>query len=377
MKIVIDGRMILPYMTGIGRYLLGLIPAMYDASQDLELELWLHNNLPSDHPAWNLAADRLHLRKLPIPHMSMSGQILIPKELIRVRPDLFHFPHFDLPWLVPGSVVSTIHDLKYIAHPDFFPHQARLRRLVINLATAYTCRRSHRVIVVSRNTAQDLTHYLGISTSKIHIVPNGIDRRFFETLPPSVVNQVRRRYSLDRPYLLFVGERRPHKNLIGLIEVFTLFRRMVPAPYQLVIVGKRYSDYQIPEQVTREKDLGDKVRFIDSLEDADLPAVYQAADAFVLLSFYEGFGLPVLEAMASGIPVVASNCTSLPEVAGEAAMLVSPDDPEQAALALRQVIPGGEMRESCITSGTEQALSFTWDQCARLTMEAYKEALAP
>jgi glycosyltransferase involved in cell wall biosynthesis len=376
MKIVIDGRMILPYMTGVGRYILGLLPALLRTGPELELELLLQKDLPVEHVVRNLTEERLHLEFLAIPHMNLRSQWIIPYALARSRSDLFHYPHFDLPWFTPGPIVSTIHDLKYIARPDYFVHRGRSRRLTIRLMMIHTCRRSYRVIVDSNSTAQDLSHYLGVTSSKIRSIPLGLDRRFSQDIPPPVLERFRRKYALDHPYLLFVGERRPHKNLVGLIEAFALFRRMVNQPYQLVIVGKRYSDYQVPEQVALKRDLVNQVRFIDYLPDEDLPALYRSADAFVLLSFYEGFGLPVLEAMASGIAVVASDRTSLPEVVGEAALLVSPDDPEQVALSLRQVIPGGELREPCIAAGLEHARGFTWERCARLTLDVYREALA-
>jgi glycosyltransferase involved in cell wall biosynthesis len=376
MRVIIDGRLILPTMTGVGRYLLGLVPALVDANPELGLELWLQDDLPANHPVWSLAKDRLRLRKLPIQHMSAIGQLFIPRLLASSHPDIFHYPHFDLPWLVPGSVVTTIHDLKYIACPGLFPHQARLRRWAIRLSTAFSCRRSRLVITDSDSTAQDLVRYLGIPKEKIRTAPLGIDPLFSRVPPPSEIDSVLHRYGLERPYLLFVGERRPHKNLGDLIEAFALFRSMVSRSYRMAIVGKRYSDYTLPEKMTQERGLLKQVRFIDSLPDSDLPALYHAADAFVLLSLYEGFGLPVLEAMASGVPVVVSNRTSLPEVAGKGGILVSPGDPEQAALALCKVIPGGEMREACIAAGFEQVKTFSWERCARLTNIVYQEAQA-
>ena len=150
---------------------------------------------------------------------------------------------------------------------------------------------------------------------------------------------------------------------------------MVRQPYQLVIAGRRYSDYQIPEKTVQDTGLKDHIRFIDNLPDTDLPSLYRGAEAFVLPSYYEGFGLPILEAMASSIPVVATNCSSLPEVVGKAGLLVDPDDSEAIALALCKVISGGELREHCIIAGLEQARLFTWERCARLTYKAYKEAL--
>jgi len=375
MRVVIDGRMILPEMSGVGRYLICLSHALRELGTDDIFELWLQNSLPTDHLVWNLAGGDFHLRNVKTKQMSLAAQWRIPLELARAQPDLFHYPHFDLPFAIPGRVVATIHDLKYIARPGFFPHVGQAKRLVMRLMMGFTCRRAQCVIAVSHNTAQDLISYLGVPQSKIHVVPHGVDARYF--LPTSLqeIQNLNHRYNLTSPYLLFVGERRPHKNLVRLIEAFSLFRRMIQQPYQLVIAGKRYADYQTPEKIAQDTGFKDDIRFIDHLPDADLPTLYRAAEVLILLSYYEGFGLPILEAMASGIPVVASYSTSLPEVVGEAGLLVDPDAPEQIALALRQIIRDGELRDHCITAGLEKARSFTWERCARLTYEVYREAL--
>ncbi len=374
MQIVIDGRMILAHMTGVGRYLLDLIPVLRETAPDLELELWLQKSLPAGHPAWQLGGERLHLRPISYRHMSLGGQFAIPAELAGAHPDLYHYPHFDLPWFVSGAAVATIHDLKYIARPDFFPRRGRAKRLAMRVMMAHTCRRARQVIVVSLSTAQDLNGYLGVPLSKLHVAPHGVNQRFFQRLPPQTLDDLRHRYNLADSYVLFVGERRPHKNITGLIEAFAIFRRMAPRPYQLVIAGKRYADYQIPEKIVEEIGLQDYVRFIDHPPDADLPALYQAADALALLSYYEGFGLPVLEAMASGTPVVTADRTSLPEVTGNAGLLVPPDAPEQAAQALNSIVPGGMLRQEYISAGLEHARQFTWQRCAGQTLEVYRKA---
>jgi glycosyltransferase involved in cell wall biosynthesis len=373
--IVIDGRMILPHMTGAGRYLLGLCAGLNELEGDERIELWLQAGLPADHPAWGVGGKRVILRSIGASQMSLSGQWELPRALHRTRPDLLHYPHFDLPWLAPGKLVATLYDIKYIVHPEFFPYGSRLRQWAIRVMTRHTLRRAERVIVPSQSTANDLVQRLGASREKLRLIPIGIDDRFFQPVSREVIAGICSRYSLERPFLLFVGERRPHKNLEGTLRAFEIFRRHARQDYRLVIAGRPYPGYQQPEALVQALGLADRVRFIDEAADIDLPELYHAAEALILMSLYEGFGLPALEAMACGTPVVVSNTTSLPEVAGEAGLQVPPDQPEEAAEALVKVIRGGSERERCIALGGEWARSFTWERCTRQTLDVYTEAL--
>jgi len=376
MQVVIDSRMILPQMTGAGRYVLELARALRDLPGDDLFELWLQPGLLENHPVWKLSGDRIRLRSLRIRHMQLSSQWVLPEELLRRKPDLFHYPHFDLPWLVPGATVATLYDLKYIARPDFFPAIGGTKRLAIILMMTFTARRARRIIAISENTRKDLIHRLGVPPAKIRVVPLGVNECYFQSPSIEKVEAVRERYKLSEPFILFVGERRPHKNIEGLLLAFNSFRRMARKPYHLVIAGKHYTDFEAPERLVQNLEMEEAVHFLDSVKDDDLPLLYKAADAFALLSFYEGFGLPVLEAMASGTPVVVSEATSLPEVAGNAGLQVPVSDPEQAALALKSLIPGGENREEMISRGIERARQFTWEECARRTLTVYREARA-
>jgi glycosyltransferase involved in cell wall biosynthesis len=373
MRIVIDGRMILPQMNGIGRYLISLSRALRDLGDDTEFELWLQDDLSIDHPARKLASENFQVRVLPVKHMSLSGQCHIPFEAARSHADLLHFPHFDLPWATPGRVVATIHGLKF-AYPEYFPQFDDAKRLAMHMMMAFTCRRSQRVICVSKYVAQDLHTQLGAPSHNLRVIPHGVDDRFFQPAPSEVVEEVRQRYQLDKPFILYVGDRLPHKNIVGLLKAFALFKRMTPQPYQLVIAGQQFPHYSEPEKIIKQYGLTDTVTFLDYVGQIDLPLLYQAAEVFVLLSYYEGFGLPILEAMASGTPVVAANCTALPEVVGDAGLLAEPDNPDQAADALRQVIKGGAKREQMVALGNEHARQFTWERCAQKTMEIYREA---
>jgi glycosyltransferase involved in cell wall biosynthesis len=376
MRVVIDARMILPEMTGVGRYLMGLAVGFRTLREDdYCYEFWLQPQLSNDHPIWGLENDRLKLHRLTIPHMDYRQQWVLPAEIRRRNPDLLHYPHFDLPFAVPGPVVATIHDLKYIARPDFFPTHGIAKKLLIRIMTSFTARRASRVITDSQSTRQDLIQCLKIEPGKVVSVPAGVEERYFIRPSPASLQSVRRRHHLPDSFILFVGERRPNKNIPGLIRAFKVFSRDIQRPYHLVVVGKRYSEYREPEQTVEALELNGKVHFLEHVGDDDLYCLYHTADAFVLLSFYEGFGLPALEAMASGTPAVVAQTSSLPEVIGDAGLLVEPDNPEQAAQAIKQVIPGGEHREELIAKGLERAHQFTWERCAQETIAVYREAL--
>ena len=232
------------------------------------------------------------------------------------------------------------------------------------------------MITDSQNTAKDLFIHLRVPEHKIRVVPLGVDIDRFRELPRDIIQQSCDKYGLMEPFLLFVGERRPHKNIPGLIKAFQLLCQMTSKHNRLVIAGRPYANYRIPEQMVEKSSLSDKVIFIDNLPDHDLPALYQAADAVVLLSSYEGFGLPVLEAMASGTPVIASNTTSLPEVVGDAGILVDPFDHNGVATAITQVITGGKQRETKIEAGLKRAKEFSWEKCAVKTLDVYKKAIS-
>ena len=375
MQIAIDARLILPQMTGIGRYLLGLLSGLREICRDEQLDIWLQQDLPAQHPVWKLASDNLALRRLALRHMDLRAQWLIPNLLRRSQPDLLHYPHFDLPWLVRGNVIVTIHDLKHLTHSAFFPKMSLVKRQLMQAMMSNAVRRAQRVIVVSQFTGEDLARRMGLAPQKIQVVPEGAGAQFFQRCTTNQLAQIRQRYQLAEKTVLTVSERRPHKNIPGLIQAFDVFLKITRQPYQLVIVGKSYGGYREPEMLVEKLALQDKVRFLDYVDDADLPALYQSASVFALLSHYEGFGLPVLEAMASGIPVVASDQTALPEVVGDAGILTPSNNPDATAEAMCALLPGAPLREEAIQKGLRQAAQYTWQRCARQTLAVYREAM--
>jgi len=379
MRTVIDARLILAQMTGVGRYLLGLARGFGQLPGEDTFEFWLQADLPRTHPAWSLGNQRVCLHPVALPHMSLRAQWALPALLSRTRYEVLHYPHFDLPLLVGGPLAVTLHDLKYITRPDFFSFAGRsfgrARRLVMLAMMRSAVQKAGRVIVVSESTRQDAIRRLKAPPDKLRVVYHGVEEHYFRPLSAAQIESVRRRYGLEQPFVFFLGERRPHKNIPGLLRAFAIFQRLARQPYCLAIAGKPYAEYRYPEQLAEELELASAVRFIDNLPDADLPALYQAASAFALLSYYEGFGMPLLEAMAGGAPVLAANTTSLPEVVGQAGLCVPPDDPEAAARALQSLVEGGEKRAACIAAGLQHARQFTWERCARQTHAIYQEII--
>jgi glycosyltransferase involved in cell wall biosynthesis len=371
--IVVDARMLLPYQTGVGSYLMGLASGLCSSPGNHQVEFWLQAGLPVDHPVWSLGNERLILRRSTISHMSLSQHWVIPAELRRRKPDLFHYPHFDLPWGVPGPVIATIHDLKYIARPDFFPRMGKTKRLVMLAMMRHTVRRAQRVIAVSESTRRDVIGWLGAEPERVRVISEGVDPIYFERSTQVELDCLLERYRLAQPYFLFVGERRPHKNLVGLLNAYQDFCRSISRPYLLVIAGKRYAEYTEPERLAEELGVSQSVRFLEYVPQADLPLLYQGAEAFILLSHYEGFGIPVLEAMASGVPVVVARNTALPEVVGEAGLQVPADEPQEVAEALRRLTSGDSLRQDFIYRGLARAQQFNWVRCARETLALYQE----
>jgi len=268
--------------------------------------------------------------------------------------------------------IITVHDLiRYFDLKGFvtFIHRPNLRdRFYLNLDYK-GIKKATRIIAVSQTTKNDLIRYLGIPDERISVVYEGIDHRLFLPVPHRIY---------DTPYILFVGSEHPQKNLTGLVKAFNQLKGEPRfKELKLVKVGKaggQEADFRGQTmEVVSALGLVGEVIFTDFVSEADLPAYYSGAEVFVLPSLYEGFGFPVLEAMACGCPVVTSNTSSLPEVVGEAGIMVNPDDTDSLAEAMRQVLTDSKLRKEMVRKGLEQANKFSWEKVARETLEVYNQ----
>lgn len=372
LHILLDGRLILAQQTGISRYLLGFLSGLKEIPCDDELDVWLQRDLPAEHPVWSLGASHIHLHRIPLKHMDWRAQWWAPLRIRQSKPDLYHYPHFDLPWLVLGKILLTLYDLKYLHRPDYFHKNSQFKGLVYRLMLENAVKKARRILTISHYSALDLVDKLGVDLQKIRVVSMGVDNRFHQRCSQAKLDWIRQKYHLAPGYLLFVGERRPHKNLLQLVRAFAMLQKTVKDS-QLVIAGKSYADYQAPQALVEQLGLSRYVRFLDYVPEGQLPALYQAAGVFCLLSDYEGFGLPVIEALASGVPVVAAERTALPEVLGEAGTLVDPSDPESVASAISRLLLDKPRRQNQIQLGLARARHFTWEKCARQTLDVYHE----
>jgi glycosyltransferase involved in cell wall biosynthesis len=261
---------------------------------------------------------------------------------------------------MPGTrTLLTVHDLSFLHYPDHFvPKLVRYLSGVVPRSVA----RADRVLADSQATRDDLIEYMGVPPEKVQVLYSGVDGRFRPTEEPGERERLKERYGLpgDRPYVLSVGTVQPRKNYVRLIRAFASLER---TSHELVIAGGHGWLYQ--EVLAEAEERKDRVRMLGFVDDADLPALYRGAALFAFPSLYEGFGLPVLEAMACGVPVVCSNTSSVPEVAGDAALLIDPHDEESLAQALERLLSDEGLREQMVKQGFERAGQFTWERAAR------------
>jgi glycosyltransferase involved in cell wall biosynthesis len=366
-RIAIDARKLRDY--GIGTYIRNLLRHLARLDRETEYVVFCYE------------ADRALAAELgdnfrPVPILarpySLAEQVAIPFHLARLGIGLFHAPHYTLPPLAPCPAVVTIHDCIHLAFPQYLP--GRLARLYARLALRLAARRARRILTVSEASRRDILRLLGPPPERVVVVPNAIDEQFWTPPAPQEVARVAERYQLADPFVLYAGNIKPHKNLERLIAAFARLRRGGFERVKLLIIGDEISKYPALRRAVHRHQLHPVVRFLGFVPDRTLAVLYRLADLFVFPSLYEGFGLPPLEAMASGTPVVTSNVSSLPEVVGDAAVLVDPYDPDAIAEGMRRVLSDPDLRAELRAKGLARAREFSWDRSVERIRQIYAEA---
>lgn len=368
MRIGIDARLTRYVRGGISNYTLHLLRAL--AVLDTSTEYVVLYSRKERHPP------RPGPNFQPVacwtpPHHRLERWTL-GLESARLHLDLLHSPDFIPPAFGYRRSVITVHDLNFLHYPQFLTAESRR---YYNRQIDWAVRRADHILADSHATKADLVALLNVPPEKVTTVHLAADPAF-RPLPEEETRRIITQYGLQPGYLLFVGTLEPRKNVPGLLAAYRLLleRRVTAAP--LVLVGGKGWLYDEVFQCVAALGLTERVRFIHDAPDGDLPGLYNAAKALAMPSFYEGFGLPALEALACGTPVVAANRASLPEVVGEAGLLVDPDDPEDIAQALARVLTDEPLRFRLRQLGLAQAARFTWERTAQETLAVYQAVLA-
>jgi glycosyltransferase involved in cell wall biosynthesis len=308
------------------------------------------------------------------PNYSIREQLTVPLDLRREGVDLFHATHYVLPPLTPCRSVVTIHDCIHLRFPQYLP--SRLGYAYARSSLWIAAHRSGRIMTVSEASKRDILRYFHVPESKIDVIYNAIDERFGHLPAVEEVERVRERYQLNDPFVLYAGNIKPHKNIERLIEAFDLLKQHGFEHVKLLIIGDEISKYATLRRAVHRHKLHKHVRFFGFVPDQTLAILYRLAAVFVFPSLYEGFGLPPLEAMASGTPVITSNVSSLPEVVGDAALLIDPYEPEAIADAMRRVLTDDALHADLRARGLARASHFSWERSIRRVREIYDEVLA-
>jgi glycosyltransferase involved in cell wall biosynthesis len=306
----------------------------------------------------------------PSPNYSIREQLHVPWVLRRERPDVYHAPHYVLPVAVPTRSVVTIHDCIHLMFPQYLPNRAAYTYAWTTMRSA--ARRAQRVLTVSEASKRDILHFCGIPAGKVVVVHNAIDERYW--VPPAAedIERVRERYQLQHRFVLYAGTIKPHKNLVRLIAAFAQLRREFD-DVTLLIIGDEISKLPALRRAVHGHKLHKHVRFLGYVDERTLAALYRLASVFAFPSLYEGFGLPPLEAMASGTPVVTSNVSSLPEVTGDAAVLVDPRDVDAIVDGLSRVLRDPDLAATLRERGLARARAFSWEVSVNRTLRVYRE----
>lgn len=372
MLIGIDAsRAVAARRTGTENYSLHLIRELLAQGQDSRFRLYFNQA-----PAPGLFPEGSELRIIPFPRLWTHLRLSL--EMLSSPPDLLFVPSHVLPLAHPRRNVVTVHDLGYHYYPEA---HTRFQSHYLRWSTRYNARTATRVLADSEATREDLMRYYGIPREKIVVVYPGRD----ETLVPVAESPTRAnlcaRYGVRGPYLLYVGTLHPRKNLVRLVQAFASLLSSLSSTaqvsldsLQLVLAGQKGWLYEEIFAQVRELGLAERVILTGYVPDSDLGSLLSGALAFVFPSLYEGFGLPVLEAMACGTPVVCSDVSSLPEVAGDAALYVDPLDVGAMAQALYQIAVDAGLRRTLVGRGFQQVHRFSWRRCAQETLQVLEDA---
>ena len=297
-------------------------------------------------------------------------RLSVPIEFLLGKIDIFHGPCYFVPSSLHCKSIVTIHDLMFLRHPEFLRQEWVAS---LNKDIYASVKRADAVITVSNFTKGEIIELLNVPADKIKVIYNGIASCFYPVQDRLKIEDIKSKYGIKSPYLIFVGNIEPKKNIETLILACAELRKSTTYKYPLVVVGKKAWHFETVWEVVKQLHGEEDTIFTDVVDGNDLPLLYSGAELFIFPSLFEGFGIPVIEAMACGTPVVASNRTSIPEISGDAALLYDPLNVDEMRGAMYNVLSNPSLRGQLVEKGFERAKYFSWEKTARETLKLYQE----
>jgi len=368
MHIVLDGRPIQDHFPGIGRYVYELARVLPTLVPQYRFTLLYQPTAPNHFfPLEALPADLVR-QPVDASPFNLWQHWRVPAILRRLRPDIYHATYYMMPFRPGVPTLLTVYDDIPGRFPRYFP---TWKHFFIEESKQMALRIAGHIVAISEQTRQDISRRYRIPAQRFTVIPLAANERF-RPQPDDALVTLHEKYRLPDAYFLYVGSNKPHKNLLTLVQGLRLAKEREPNVPPLVIAGPWDNRYTAVKRYIREKRLQNNVRFLNIVPDEDLPPLYAGATAFLFLSRYEGFGLPVLEAMACGTPVICARSASLPEVGGEAVQFVSPDSPQQLSREIVRVWQDKTLQHTLSERSLARAALFSWTESARQTVALYR-----
>ncbi|MFC2034336.1 glycosyltransferase family 4 protein [Chloroflexota bacterium] len=374
MRIGIDYTLAVTETAGIARHIREIVASLLEIDHENEYILVVASDAQGD--IINTLSRKVEVHKLPFSNKTARKLwhqfgLPFPLEFLTTQFDVFHSPDFLLPPLRKAQGIVTIHDLAHILYPQYTdPRIVKYFTKAVNRSLE----RAKKVVAVSESTKKDIVKLLGVDADKIDVVYNAVDEMFVPIKDKKQLSVVKDKYKIDHPFILSIGSIQPRKNLQRLIEAYGIIHQDKEINHQLLLIGGAQWLAGDLKKKIEKLGLQDDVRFLGFVPDEDLPHLITLADVFSFPSLYEGFGIPPLEALACGTPVVSSNAPAMPEVLGDAAILVDPMNINALAEALKRSLLDKELRSKLVKKGLKRSKIFTWENAAKKQLEVYQKA---